>query len=92
MDRSIEELKFRIIEVESQLSNLRKELEKAESRKEVLSTTHSELAGDWSAGSSLVANASARKPWPMHADEYMRYGRQMIMPEIGLQGVLRYRQ
>ena len=26
--------------------------------------------------------------WPLHPDEYRRYGRQMIMPEIGLQGWL----
>lgn len=26
--------------------------------------------------------------WPLDADEYRRYGRQMIMPEIGLQGSL----
>lgn len=24
--------------------------------------------------------------WPLEADEYRRYGRQMIMPEIGLEG------
>jgi hypothetical protein len=24
--------------------------------------------------------------WPLYGDEYTRYGRQMIMPEIGLQG------
>ena len=24
--------------------------------------------------------------WPLDADEYRRYGRQMIMPEIGLEG------
>ena len=25
-------------------------------------------------------------PWPLKAEEYKRYGRQMILPEIGLQG------
>ena len=29
--------------------------------------------------------------WPLHAEEYTRYGRQMIMPEIGLEGRLRLR-
>lgn len=24
--------------------------------------------------------------WPLHPEEYTRYGRQMIMPEIGLEG------
>lgn len=26
--------------------------------------------------------------WPLEANEYKRYGRQLIMPEIGLQGSL----
>jgi adenylyltransferase/sulfurtransferase len=26
--------------------------------------------------------------WPLQAEEYRRYGRQMILPEIGLQGRL----
>ena len=26
--------------------------------------------------------------WPLDADEYRRYGRQMVMPEIGLEGSL----
>lgn len=26
--------------------------------------------------------------WPLDIDEYSRYGRQMIMPEIGLEGFL----
>ena len=28
--------------------------------------------------------------WPLDAEEYQRYGRQMIMPEIGLQGLILY--
>ena len=30
--------------------------------------------------------ASLNWPWPLRRDEYQRYGRQMILPEIGLQG------
>ena len=30
-------------------------------------------------------NIKARK-WPLLAEEYRRYGRQMIVPQIGLQG------
>ncbi|KAF2091261.1 hypothetical protein K490DRAFT_71480 [Saccharata proteae CBS 121410] len=29
-----------------------------------------------------------RKEWPLAADEYKRYGRQLIMPEVGLTGQL----
>ena len=28
------------------------------------------------------------RKWPLHPEEYKRYGRQMIMPEIGLEGWL----
>ena len=28
--------------------------------------------------------------WPLEANEYKRYGRQLIMPEIGLQGQLAF--
>ncbi|KAL6708853.1 hypothetical protein ACN47E_002260 [Coniothyrium glycines] len=38
-----------------------------------------------------AAQAEKRK-WPLDQDEYVRYGRQLIMPEIGLQGQLRLRQ
>lgn len=31
-------------------------------------------------------NAGLEQTWPLSGDEYTRYGRQMIMPEIGLQG------
>ena len=27
--------------------------------------------------------------WALDSEEYQRYGRQMIMPEVGLQGLLR---
>ncbi|MCJ1432027.1 Urmylation protein [Xylographa pallens] len=33
-----------------------------------------------------------RRPWPLNATEYTRYGRQMIMPEIGLHGQLSLRK
>ncbi|KAF2450511.1 hypothetical protein P171DRAFT_426869 [Karstenula rhodostoma CBS 690.94] len=33
--------------------------------------------------------APPQRRWPLEADEYKRYGRQLIMPEIGLQGQLR---
>jgi adenylyltransferase/sulfurtransferase len=34
-----------------------------------------------------VDNSTAEpRPWPLEPTEYKRYGRQLIMPEIGLQG------
>lgn len=31
-------------------------------------------------------DASTGKKWPLDMSEYKRYGRQLIMPEVGLQG------
>lgn len=36
--------------------------------------------------------AFTSSPWPLPAGEYKRYGRQMILPEIGIQGQLRLRK
>jgi adenylyltransferase/sulfurtransferase len=32
------------------------------------------------------AESEVTQRWPLEKDEYKRYGRQLIMPEIGLQG------
>jgi len=40
-------------------------------------------------GAPSVQNAVQRRRWPLEAHEYKRYGRQLIMPEIGLHGQLR---
>jgi adenylyltransferase/sulfurtransferase len=29
------------------------------------------------------------KEWPLSGEEYQRYGRQMIVPDIGIQGLFR---
>ncbi|KAF2157669.1 Molybdopterin-synthase sulfurtransferase [Myriangium duriaei CBS 260.36] len=39
--------------------------------------------------STPAPSASEGKQWPLSADEYKRYGRQLIMPEVGLEGQLR---
>lgn len=38
------------------------------------------------------ATPQAPKRWPLEDDEYRRYGRQLIMPEVGLHGQLRLKQ
>ena len=37
---------------------------------------------------SIDARTSRRNRWPLEDDEYKRYGRQLIMPEVGLDGQL----
>ncbi|KAK5119217.1 hypothetical protein LTR85_007831 [Meristemomyces frigidus] len=40
-------------------------------------------------GAPSVQDAAQRRRWPLGNHEYKRYGRQLIMPEIGLHGQLR---
>ena len=80
---SIESIRTRIFSLESELLDLRHQLATAE-----------DLAHENALpvpGESLQCNdqekpATADWKWPLAADEYSRYGRQMILPEIGLQG------
>jgi adenylyltransferase/sulfurtransferase len=49
-------------------------------RSEVFAVLEQEASGNDS-------GHSAEKRWPLDPHEYKRYGRQLIMPEIGLRGV-----
>lgn len=53
------------------------------------------LPDEWQAELLAVleqpARGNQRKRWPLEKQEYRRYGRQLIMPEVGLQGQLRLR-
>jgi adenylyltransferase and sulfurtransferase len=40
-------------------------------------------------GAPAVEAAGRKSRWPLEAHEYKRYGRQLIMPEVGLHGQLR---
>ena len=42
-------------------------------------------------GASDTPSESTRR-WPLEQDEYRRYGRQLIMPQVGLKGQLRLKQ
>ncbi len=65
-------LRHRIQNLETELKDLKKQLLETEAEE----APHSSVdpAGEWT--------------WPLASEEYQRYGRQMIMPEIGLQGRL----
>ena len=71
IDTKCASLRTQISATESQLSALKQELEAAE-----------KLRGETVAASS---EHSERK-WPLSAEEYQRYGRQMIVSQIGLPG------
>jgi adenylyltransferase/sulfurtransferase len=71
-------LRAQIAATEARLSGLRKELEKAAS-------AESCGAIDGALNTDLHEQKQKQK-WPLSVEEYKRYGRQMIVPQIGLQG------
>lgn len=75
MDAKVESLQNEISQCESRLAALKQELAETEARQ------NQRLNGQ-----KTVAPAPPR--WPLSLDEYERYGRQMILPEIGLEGTL----
>lgn len=71
IDTKCASLRAQIAATESQLSALRQELEAAE-----------KLRGETVPASS----EHPERKWPLSAEEYQRYGRQMIVSQIGLPG------
>jgi adenylyltransferase/sulfurtransferase len=69
-------LRSRIVDLEGQLARLKLELSQAERRQ----TRPDGNNGDDSTASTNTASL------PLSLEEYRRYGRQMILPEIGLKG------
>ena len=87
---AVETLRFEIATLEAQLTHLRTQLAEAES------SDASKIVPNPSESVSCCADNEPAPPvapeqtcewgWPLDADDYKRYGRQMIMPEIGLKG------
>ncbi|KAI9833485.1 MAG: hypothetical protein M1819_003643 [Sarea resinae] len=83
-NKSVDVLRQQIAATERDLSALKEELACAEANaarnrgddaEEDLKTPHEEHERPWR--------------WPLRAEEYQRYGRQLILPEVGLQGQLK---
>lgn len=72
IDSKCASLRAQIAATESQLSALKQKLEAAEKLRGV----QSEPSID-----------HHERKWPLSAEEYKRYGRQMIVSQIGLQGI-----
>ncbi|KAI9928417.1 Urmylation protein [Aspergillus wentii] len=77
-------LRAQIAATETQLAGLKRELETAEK-------AAAETKGQHSTNSASSENGTKKRDWPLLDDEYRRYGRQMIVPQLGLQGQLRLR-
>lgn len=82
-------------ELRSTCASLRAQIAETEA---LLAALKCQLASAENAAAALADNGSYKKPderidgqqtlrrWPLLAEEYRRYGRQMIVPQIGLQG------
>ena len=101
IDLTIQSLRYQIAFCEAQLRDLRHKLADAENRARWQTTPSEHLFHDMIGGAPgdvqtevfaiLSQNGEKKqyaKAWPLEKHEYKRYGRQLIMPEVGLQGSL----
>ncbi|KAB8078838.1 hypothetical protein BDV29DRAFT_187726 [Aspergillus leporis] len=79
-------LRAQIAATEAQLAGLKRELENAE---QVALKARAQDVPNPTATVSSQFNEKRR--WPLLDEEYRRYGRQMIVPQMGLQGQLKLR-
>lgn len=74
LEHTCASLRAQIAATESQLAHLKRELHRAEHNAR-------------NAANQEIGNkANGKRNWPMLREEYKRYGRQMIVPQFGLQG------
>jgi adenylyltransferase/sulfurtransferase len=74
-------LRAQIAATETQLATLKQELEAAEKTAAAAATGKTN-----GASSEVPAENGNKRKWPLSGEEYKRYGRQMIVPQVGLQG------
>lgn len=103
LEDQVRSLRQQVESTETQLRNLKTQLQQAEQQCEDARQLKQAWAGgypqDWItetlAALSPEAQQAAGRPasthgrWPLESEEYKRYGRQMILPEVGLHGQLR---
>jgi len=102
IDRVVESLQQQISTCEAQLQSLKLQLAEAEAQARLLNPSNSSsdaplLGLDDSSleepqkeiSHPQVQAEVPQQRWPLSKDEYKRYGRQLIMPEVGLQGQIR---
>ncbi|KAL2840787.1 hypothetical protein BJY01DRAFT_15916 [Aspergillus pseudoustus] len=84
LDTKCASLRSEIAATEAQLAKLKRELRDAEESASKSRTTNN-------VGPTQTETRPERK-WPLLGEEYRRYGRQMIVPQVGLQGQLKLRK
>lgn len=86
----IESIERRIAGLQSQLEDANRELAVAKAKvaddDHAINRDENLLRDD---PEKLFAESKIKPKWPLSKEEYRRYGRQMIIPEVGLSGQLR---
>ena len=83
LDETCASLRAQITATEAQLAELKRDLANAEQAARSEIATAAEIQPE-------DQNGEARR-WPLLQEEYKRYGRQMIVSQVGLKGKLRLR-
>ena len=84
LDQTCASLRAQIIVTEAQLAGLKRDLANAEQ------AARSETAPPAETQHEEDRNGEERR-WPLLQEEYKRYGRQMIVSQVGLKGKIRLR-
>ncbi|KAL9609637.1 MAG: hypothetical protein Q9167_005614 [Letrouitia subvulpina] len=92
VDDAIQSLRAQVKSTENQLNQLKRQLEQAEQRKAKENAKDEEQQSPAIPFPHSPSRANGNWPWPLQPDEYKRYGRHMILQEIGLQGQLQLKQ
>ncbi|KAI1476715.1 adenylyltransferase [Daldinia eschscholtzii] len=81
-----EQLRHKISQADKELQDLRRQLEELESTTQNLNTNQ-QLGSTPESGNPTDAIPDWK--WPLSEEEYSRYGRQLILPTVGINGQLR---
>ena len=92
-DSAVENLRFEIDTLEAQVARLRTQLAEVESSATSIILPNPNEAASSNADTTLdppiASYQTVDRRWPLDVEDYKRYGRQMIMREIGLEGWIR---
>lgn len=99
LGNQVRSLRQQIESTETQLRNLKQQLQQAEQQCVVEQAWQGGFPKDWITETLAALSPEAQQAagrsntthgrWPLESEEYKRYGRQMILPEVGLHGQLR---
>lgn len=103
LEGQVRSLRQQIENTETQLRNLKLQLQQAElqytTSRQLAQAYAGGLPEEWQVETLAALSPAAQQPpgqsksthgrWPLESEEYKRYGRQMILPEVGLHGQLR---